>query len=131
MTGVPLPNEETIVTFWRWFSKHAPTLEKMINESAVGDVAPLMEKAVLKLTRELGWEIGPGIERDFQLAFTLKGKLENAELANAIIRYASPVARWEFHAGRPPKKWDLNFSLLNKKKQRVEIDAKNWEYELV
>jgi hypothetical protein len=131
MTKLGLPDGEKIASFWRWFCEHISLLETMIDASAVENLSPLMDEELASLTCALGWEVGPGLNKDYQLAFTLKGNLENLQIAQAIVSYAPQLTHWEFHSGRPPKVWDLTFSMLNKKKQIVEIDARNWEYALV
>jgi hypothetical protein len=131
MTKTGLPDGEKIASFWRWFGDHISSFETMIDASAVESLSPLMDEALASLTCALGWEVGPGLNKDYQLAFTLKGNLENVQLAQTIVSHAPQLTHWEFHSGLPPKAWDLTFSMLNKKKQIVEIDARNWQYALV
>jgi hypothetical protein len=131
MTTVAPPDANKIRSFWKWFGENLSLLETMVDASDVSRLSPLMDEAIASLTGTLGWEVGPGLNKDYQLAFTLKGNLTNLEIARTVISDAPKSAHWEFHAGRPPKVWDLTFTMLNRKEQQVEIDARNWQYTLV
>lgn len=120
-----------IRSFWGWFQEHVSTLEVMIDESAVSDLSSLIGSAVASLTDLIGWEVGPGIGDEYQLAFTLNGSLANLKFAQTVISYAPVMVGWEFYAGRPPKIWNLTISMLNKNGQEIQIDARNWKYTLV
>jgi hypothetical protein len=131
MAKHPDLNPERVGSFWRWFKEHASVLEEMIDTSAVRRLSQCMDEALFALTEALGWEFGPGTEKDYQLSFTLKGDLQNLAFAEAVVCRAPTIDRWEFHAGRPPKKWDLRFYMYNKRKQQVLIDAAHWQYTLL
>jgi hypothetical protein len=79
----------------------------------------------------LGWEIGPGSKRDYSFSFGLNGKQTNLTIAKRVLSKSPELRYWEFHAGKPPKKWDFKFLMYNTIGHSVMIDASKWRYSLV
>ena len=90
-----------------------------------------MQQQIRKLGNDIGWEIGPGIEEQYYLAFTLNGNINNLEVINDILRNAPPSTNWEFRAGRPRRPFNPRLVFRNERGQTVEVNLEQWEYVLI
>ncbi len=52
-------------------------------------------------------------------------------LTQEMVMLAPRTPEWEFHAAKPPKRWDLRFVVEDVRGQPVEVDANTWEYVLL
>lgn len=117
------------MTFWEWFSRNAEQLTGAVEADRTHDVVAMMDAGAALLPDPLGWEVGP--EGDgLMLALTLAGDLDNLPVAQQLIARAPKLEGWTFHAGRPPKDWDLRFELEDDGGE-FKIDANGWKYGLV
>lgn len=119
-------------SFWIWFVKARTEIERAIEQSQTGDIVRLLNPQIAAPSERIGWEVGPGLDKEFSLALTLHGDLDNLVIANAILSNSPTLPNWEFHAGRPPKPgWSYQFKMRNTAGQEVDIDAHDWNYHLV
>jgi hypothetical protein len=127
---VKTPREEQIQNFWKWFQSVAENLELMINRSETVQVVTLLSPKMKGLYSGTSWEVGPGLERPFALSFGLAGQLTNLTTTRAIVALAPRLANWEFFPARPPKQWQMKFTLPQLAGRGVEVDCRRWEYAL-
>lgn len=119
------------MAFWTWFQANAMALANALQVGDTAEVEEHMKEGQTLLPPRLGWEIGPGAQGGHMLAFSLNGDLENLRAAEELVASAPSIPGWEFHAGRPVKRWDLRFSLRNQLGRRIDLDANKWRYSLV
>ncbi len=122
------PDIRAVMCFWKWFEVSASTLQSLVDDSNVSELTTLLAPRVKLVSDQIGWEIGPGIEQDFSFTISLNGDLRNLTIAEAVVVRAPSLVGWEFHAGKPPKKWDYRFSMHNNENKEVHIDAGRWVY---
>lgn len=116
-------NGQAITDFWQWFSEHSAELAaRTIPDSLIDE----LESRLFAIHR-LDWEIGPGRNAPNLFALSPRGERDLLGLTQRIIEEAPALRDWEFHAAKPPRDWDLVFSLTVDGKP-VEIDGKLWEF---
>lgn len=116
-----------IESFWNWFQSVKDELEKNLQHDTI-------LKQIDKRVRSFGdysWELGPGIVNKYSFVISPNGDSEKLKETTKIIKYAPQCANWEFHASKPPKRWNLKFNINGNKNEKIEIDANNWEYVLL
>lgn len=100
--------------FWAWFQAVAGATDDELRRELDARVASL---------GELAWEIGSSAAGR-RLAISPGGNPDLLPLTRAVVARAPRVSGWTFHPARPPKDWDLTFSLG----ADVRIDARGWRY---
>lgn len=123
-------NQKIIDTFWKWFESVSERLATLLDEYQTTEIANIVSPRVKKLSKLVGWEIGPGLKKEYSFSLTFKGKKETIFLVEQIVNLAPKLDEWEINCGRPPKMWDGRFSLRNKRGQTIEIDSSDWSYTL-
>lgn len=123
------PTVSTQRAFWTWFREHEPYLRPEI--AAAAPASEVMRQLDRRVRAGLSWEIGPGIERTYSFVVSPGGVREHLVVTDAVVA-AAPVdlPAWEFHAARPPKRWDRRFQ-LQRGQGWLEVDARSWWYTLV
>jgi len=109
--------------FWSWFKERS-------SELAAGDIPEgLIEELEARLfaIHKLDWEIGPGRNAANLFALSPTGDEELLKLTRAVIAEAPDLPDWEFCPAKPPRNWDLVFS-LTVDDASIEIDGKLWEF---
>lgn len=119
---------ERVTEFWNWFRANNDRLISLVDTKHDRAVADALGAQVKAVDERLGWEIGPGQERELALVISPNGRAELLPVAEMVIAEAPAMPRWEFHSSKPPKKWDYRFRMLNSNGQTVELDAQYWEY---
>jgi hypothetical protein len=121
-----MPSTSDIEAFWRFFARSAGLLaENLDNQSAQAE----LDAEVTKLG-PFGWEIGPGRQRAYSLAFSPNGDENLLRAAREIVAMAPDVPDWELHPAKPPKQWDLRLAFEVNEKS-VSVDARPWRYVLL
>lgn len=118
--------------FWAWFREHEAYLRpEVVAAAPTGEVMRQLDRRVRALGAGLSWEIGPGLERENAFVLSPGGVRENLVVSDAVVG-AAPVdlPAWEFHAARPPKRWDRRFQ-LQRGQGWLDVDARSWRYTLV
>jgi len=118
------------MTFWNWFRTNAAELQRAIESDHTASVVNLMNEGATLLPASLGWEVGPHGD-GLMLALALNGDLDNLAPANELISDAPELDGWSFHVGRPPKRWDLRFTMPDGDGRAIDFDANTWRYGLV
>lgn len=120
--------DSDISRFWRWFTSVC---------SEFGDHfenAPLVQELDSRIAElgEFSWELGPavGSEKENALVITPCGSEELLLETRRVVSIAPPCPHWEFHFAKPPKKWDLEFSLIAEDGCETEVNASSWRYML-
>jgi hypothetical protein len=126
----PVENSK-IDQFWNWFSSNSETLEAHLCEAQEEMLAYLISPRVDELSEKVGWEIGPGVKKEFSFSLTFKGSRDVIPLVEKIVSRAPSLSDWEFNCGRPPKSWDGRFSLRDKAGGVIELDCSDWTYTLL
>ena len=121
----------SVRAFWKWFLENADAIEKTVDIEDPVACATLLSAAVAKISSAIGWEIGPGVSGKHRLSVSLNGDIGNLPLAIFIVSEAPLLPNWEFHAGRPPKEWDMQFEMTDANGNSVDIDSRSWSYSLV
>lgn len=117
--------DRRIQSFWKWFSEHSAEL-------AAADVPqPLISDLEERLftIHQLDWEIGPGQTSPNLFALSPRGERELLRVTRSIIAQAPNLVGWEFHPAKPPRAWNLVFSVMVNDKS-IEVDGKLWEFVL-
>lgn len=58
----------TISRFWNWFTNYSREMERLLESGRGTELRDLVEPQVCSLGANLGWEVGPGIERKYASA---------------------------------------------------------------
>jgi len=117
----------SIREFWSYFARAAPFLAgNLLNEKMQDE----LDLQVARLGSALSWEIGPGSSKPNALAISPGGDPDLLSITRTVISEAPPIDGWEFHPAKPPKKWDLQFS-LSEGSEVVDVDARSWRYTLL
>lgn len=116
---------EEIDEFWGWFSDHSEELRP--NRVTPQLIAELEHR--LFAIRKLDWEIGPAKDERARLVISPAGNRDQLPVVREIIARAPLLPRWEFHAGKVRRDWNLRFT-IDVGDRSVEIDAKRWEFVL-
>lgn len=114
---------ETTAAFWSWFLAHR-------QELAADEITqPLVEQLEERLfaIHRLDWEIGPGRETPNFFALSPRGNRSTLAVTRGIVAQAPEVEGWSFYPAKPPRQWNLVFTLDVQGKE-VEIDAKQWQF---
>ena len=119
------PSDAAIAAFWAWFVSVAEQLSK---DFANQQLLNLLDEQVAHLG-EVSWEIGPGVQAQNALIITPDGSKEWLATTQRIIGRAPVIPTWELHWARPPKRWNLEFTLGTSIGQ-ICVDAKPWRYVL-
>lgn len=122
-----------IQSFWQWFVKTEDSIREYFTEEEVVDKAALVE-SINNRVLDFGlfaWEIGPGVSRSFYLTISPNGDKQRLRISRRIIEAAPNLPDWEFHYARPPKEWDLQFTLYDDFMVEREVDASPWQYALL
>jgi len=88
-----------------------------------------LDTRVEKLGAAVSWEIGPGTTQPCALSITPDGDPELLPVCKHIVSLAPTVPGWEIHPAKPPKQWDLQFT-VQLKDGALELDARRWTYVL-
>lgn len=124
-TSLKTPSEklcERIADFWRWFGANCGGLTpNVISEPLISE----LESRLFAMER-LDWEIGPGRSQPNLFALSPGGDEDLLRISRNIIALAPEVSGWEFHPAKPPRVWNLVFTLAVEDSP-VEIDGKCWE----
>jgi hypothetical protein len=115
-----------IEAFWRWFGGIAPELGTDLENQSLLDE---LDERVARLG-DVSWEVGPGRREVNALVITPDGARNKLDACRHIVTLAPSVPGWEFHCARPPKQWDLQFSLDAEGGGKIEVDARTWRYVL-
>jgi hypothetical protein len=120
-----IPNSQ-ISSFWTWFETIAAELgSDLENQNLLTE----LEKRV-SLLGEVSWEVGPGLNEENALVITPDGVRERLRMTQHIVSLAPAIPGWEFHAARPPRRWELQFSIDSAGGGVIQIDARDWRYVL-
>jgi hypothetical protein len=117
--------------FWMWFKSESSDLAYLLDSSQTREITKRVGSEVKKLTKEIGWELGPGLKREYSFSLTFNGCKDTIPLVERIVRCAPNLNQWEINCGRPPKAWDGRFVMKNRFGESVAIDSSTWSYMLV
>jgi hypothetical protein len=114
---------EKIESFWKWFAANSAALSSnTIPESLISE----LEDRLFAIER-LDWEIGPGQHAPNLFALSPRGDADLLQTTRNIIALAPELPSWEIYPAKPPRAWNLIFTLSGED-STVEIDAKCWEF---
>lgn len=121
-----LVSDAKIAEFWRWFETIANELASNCeNERLLAE----LDKRVSQLGDVL-WEIGPGKADENSLTITPDGSKDWLPVTQHIVKQAPRISGWEFQSARPPRHWNMQFSINGAGDTHLDIDARPWRYVL-
>ncbi|MEQ8822571.1 MAG: hypothetical protein RLY93_20230 [Sumerlaeia bacterium] len=106
----------------------ANQMEQALISSNSGFLENVFENRLRTTFGQIGWEVGPGLEKDFALSLTFNGHDDLIPYVDAIIYQAPDLPNWEFNSGRPPKRWDGRFEIRQQTGDIIVIDSSQWTY---
>jgi hypothetical protein len=118
------PPEAKVHEFWSWFASVAAQLGKNFRNSSITDELDTR----LGELGQLVWELGPGLDAEHALVVSPDGDPERLPISRHIVALAPNIQGWEFHPARPPKQWELQFSIESDEGETIPIDARSWRY---
>lgn len=124
-------DQKTINRFWTWFKAESSELASLLDTSQTIEIAERVGSEVERLSKGIGWELGPGLKRDYSFTITFNGQRDRIPLVERIVAFAPDLKRWEINCGRPPKVWDGRFVLRNRFGESIEVNSGEWSYTLV
>lgn len=119
-----------ITQFWDWFVVSADHLSAMASAGKARELNDIVGPRVREFDQNLGWEIGPGLDKDWGLAISPNGVRNRLGLTQRIVASAPPMFQWEFYPAKPPKRWHGFFQMRNSRGQVVGINTRRWQYAL-
>jgi len=122
MESVPVPSDEAIEAFWKWFATISPRLAASDTDPTLLDA---LSKRVALLGEDLHWEFGPGRTEEHAFVISPDGDKRWLATTRYIVERAPVLAGWQFHPAKPPKQWDLKVSI-----EGIAYDANPWRYVL-
>ena len=120
-----MAEESRIEDFWRWFRNTAGSIAADFTNA---ELLEELDARMQELDGKLSWEIGPGSHETYQFVISPNLEVEMRERAREIIAKAPVIEGWEFHAARPPKKWDYKLLMHRADGKPVELDASQWGF---
>ncbi len=117
ITSVKSTREAPVL--WKWFLQHCHQLS---GRSADSELVKELDRLVLAAA-DVGWEIGHDHGTPY-LAISPRGESNNE--AKKLLASAPVVPGWTIRLYKPPKEWNIRFSVALDGKQ-VEIDGSQWE----
>lgn len=121
-----IATDTKVEAFWRWFQSIAAELASNFENP---ELLAQLDRRVSQLG-DLAWELGPGQHEANALVITPDGAPEWLGATQHIVALAPVIAGWEFHWARPPRAWDLQFSIESGSGETIEVDARDWRYVL-
>lgn len=121
---------DNIASFWNWFQSESNEFVEKLDSGSSSEVATKINRRIKNDFPSVGWEVGPGIEKTYFLAFTFKGDLSNVDLMSALLQDAPELHAWEFRAGRPRREFDGSLRFRNEIGQESTIEMTDWRYTL-
>lgn len=116
-----------VLDFWGWFNSNQGNFrEHFENQELLSE----LDQWICSLG-DFSWEVGPGIEKPNALIISPNGVLELLQVTKEIVSLAPKLDEWEFHYAKPPKNWELQFSIQDENENEIKIDANDWEYVLL
>jgi hypothetical protein len=117
------PSLETIQKFWLWFSEHRSEFARLLDSREASRLAKLINTKLELLYPDLQWEMGPGINKEFQFVISPGGKLDLRPMIRNIIDLAPQLPDWEFYPSRQACPTRLSITLPE---SRQSINAEHW-----
>lgn len=123
------PTKEQISEFWRWFIS---TLSNVVDPLHDQEFMSSLNAKVARLGN-ISWELGPGFvdPKNTSLVLSPSGDRETLKITSDFVAQAPYLDGWEFYAAKPPKQWNLFFTVDDKQGNTIEIDASKWRYALL
>ncbi|HRI69810.1 MAG TPA: hypothetical protein PK156_36525 [Polyangium sp.] len=121
-----VPANDKIAAFWRWFQTIADDLAADFEDE---QLQAELDKRIAQLG-DISWELGPGIVEENALVMTPDGSRDWLPVTQHIVELAPRISGWEFQSARPPRKWDMQFSIEGAGGTHLDIDARPWRYVL-
>jgi len=123
------PSEIAVKDFWNWFHVNAGSIVSEIEKGARLDE---LDRKVNNLAPDLSWEVGPGIDKQWQLVISPNLNRSLRKTACMIVAGSPELDEWEFHSARQKKDWDYRVEIeIDKIDTPLSIDAKSWRFVLL
>lgn len=120
-------SNQDIENFWNWFYNNCQKFGKRFENTML---LRELDTHIQKLG-DFSWEVGPGIHEDNALTISPNGDIDLLKETRQIIKQARNCTGWEYYYAKPPKTWNLAFSLQTDTKKNIEINASEWKYVLL
>jgi hypothetical protein len=118
---------QKIKKFWSWFSENCQNFGKdFANQELLVKLDVLVGQF-----GNLSWEVGPGKTLENALVLSPNGDLKQLPLTKKIIALAKECSGWEYYYAKPSKQWDLKFDFETTHGDLIQINAFEWEYDLL
>ena len=116
--------------FWGWFQSVEERISGMLGDDPDRELSRELYYRVSLLHKGLGWEIGPGKQKENQFVVSPNRDQQRLEITRKIVQEAPTLPSWEFFHAKPRKSWNYEIELLEKNRT-ISISAQNWEYRLI
>ena len=113
-------------SFWAWFEGIASSLSESFEREKL--LAELDARA--SRLGDVTWEIGPGSDGSDVFVVSPDGNKDLLERTRSIVESAPKIPGWELCFSRPPRDWDLRFSIEGSSGEAISVDAREWCYVL-
>jgi len=124
-------DNDPITAFWQWFYKNHALIKEVLDAEethpAKFDIVNALDNHVLSFGK-FKWEIGYGSQGGYSLFISPNGDEELLKTSQEIMEASPNLPDWEFHAAKPAKDWDLQFSIYDEQMFIHEIDASDWRF---
>jgi hypothetical protein len=123
-------NDDTILGFWQWFVKNERTIKECIeNDNSVHRefVVEQLNERILSFGM-LTWDIGLNEDDNWFLTLSPNGNKDILKISQSIMAEAPDHMDWIFHASKPAKNWNRQFSVYDDYLDEQLVDASNWHY---
>lgn len=123
-------NEDAILQFWQWFVQNEAIIKDCVENVHSEDreyVVDQMNECILALGM-LTWDLGINEDNKWFLLLSPNGNSDMLKVSQKIIDFAPDHNAWIFHASKPAKNWNRQFSIYDQYMDIVEIDASDWYY---
>lgn len=122
-------SQQVIASFWEWFARSIPSFESILAGNDDPRVLASITAEIKNLSEGLGWEIGPGIEKENQFVLSPNRSKERLAITRSIVQDAPCIKQWEIHPFKPRKKWNRRLEMPFEG-DGISIDFSNWRYSL-
>src|SRR5215475_7133011 len=115
--------DSQIDDFWKWFIRESKNFNSTSSNSKF---LSTIDSTISSWG--LGWEVGPGFEKEDSFTISPNGTQSLVELTNRIIERAPVLEKWEFYSWKQAKD---NWNSIRIFNGMYEFNANDWKYVLL
>lgn len=111
--------------FWAWFVKHEEELKKLLDGSQSEALASLVNPALDKVEKGVGWELGPGQGKPYMFSVCSSGEKKRPTPAQLLVKYAPTLDDWEIFDSRQARSFHDRFHLVG---EDLWVSPGTWKF---